>query len=58
MNLKKWMPLLAITSVCSWMLQAQAQDYPNKPITMVMPYAAGGPGDTITRLFAGSMQKI
>jgi len=25
---------------------------------MVMPYAPGGPGDAITRLFAGSMQKI
>ena len=37
---------------------ATAQDYPNKPITMMMPYAPGGPGDTITRLFAGSMQKI
>ena len=37
--------------------QNQATDYPNKPITMVMPYAAGGPGDTITRLFAASMQK-
>jgi len=37
---------------------ASAQDYPQKPITMVMPYAPGGPGDTITRLFAGSMQKI
>jgi tripartite-type tricarboxylate transporter receptor subunit TctC len=35
-----------------------AQEFPAKPITMVMPYAAGGPGDTITRLFAGSMQKI
>ena len=49
-------------SICSlgisWMGPALAQDYPNKPITMVMPYAPGGPGDTITRLFAGSMQKI
>ena len=35
-----------------------AQEYPNKPITMVMPYAPAGPGDAITRLFAGSMQKI
>ena len=35
-----------------------AQEFPNKPITMVMPYAPGGPGDTITRLFAGSIQKI
>jgi len=34
-----------------------AQDFPSKPITMVMPYAPGGPGDTITRVFAGAMQK-
>lgn len=34
-----------------------AQDYPNRTITMVMPYAPGGPGDTITRLFATAMQK-
>lgn len=40
-------------------LSANAQDaYPSlHPITMVMPYAAGGPGDTITRLFAAAMQK-
>ncbi|MFZ9440038.1 MAG: tripartite tricarboxylate transporter substrate binding protein BugD, partial [Hylemonella sp.] len=34
-----------------------AQDFPNRPITMVMPYAPGGPGDTITRVFAAAMQK-
>lgn len=34
-----------------------AQDYPTRTITMVMPYAPGGPGDTITRLFATAMQK-
>ena len=39
-------------------IYVNAQEYPNKPITMVMPYAPGGPGDAITRLFAGSMQKI
>ena len=37
---------------------AAAQDaYPSRPITMVMPYAPGGPGDTITRVFAAAMQK-
>ena len=36
---------------------ACAQDYPSRPITMVMPYAPGGPGDAITRVFAASMQK-
>ncbi len=44
--------LLAVTA-----LQVGAQDFPNRAITMVMPYAAGGPGDTITRVFAGAMQK-
>ena len=38
--------------------QVAAQDFPSKPITMVMPYAPGGPGDTITRVFAGAMQKV
>ena len=38
-------------------LTAFGQDYPNKPITMVMPYAAGGPGDVITRIYAAAMQK-
>ena len=33
------------------------ESYPSRPITMVMPYAPGGPGDTITRLFAAAMQK-
>ncbi len=34
---------------------AQAQDYPTKTITMVIPFAAGGPTDTVARLVAQSM---
>jgi tripartite-type tricarboxylate transporter receptor subunit TctC len=36
---------------------ALAQAWPARPITMVMPYAPGGPGDAITRVFAAAMQK-
>ena len=36
---------------------ASAQTFPSRPLTFVMPYAAGGPGDTITRVFAEAMQK-
>src|SRR5947199_6669504 len=34
---------------------AAAQDYPNKPIVIVVPAAAGGPTDTLTRVLAQSM---
>src|SRR2546426_4919178 len=32
-----------------------AQDYPSKPIIIVVPAAAGGPTDTLTRVLAASM---
>jgi len=34
-----------------------AQSYPERTITMVVPFAAGGPTDTVTRLVAESMSK-
>ena len=37
---------------------AAAQDYPTKPITIVVPAAAGGPTDTISRITAQAMSKL
>ncbi len=49
--------LAAATLGLAWLPAAAQESYPSRPITMVMPYAPGGPGDTITRLFAAAMQK-
>jgi len=37
---------------------APAQNYPAKPITVVVPFAAGGPTDTLARLMGEPMRKI
>ena len=34
---------------------AFAQKYPDKTITMIVPFSAGGPTDTVARLIAQSM---
>jgi tripartite-type tricarboxylate transporter receptor subunit TctC len=35
---------------------ARAQVYPSRPITMIVPGAAGGPGDVLARLMAERMR--
>jgi tripartite-type tricarboxylate transporter receptor subunit TctC len=36
---------------------AQAQGFPNKPITMIVPFAAGGPTDLIARIVGDHMSR-
>jgi tripartite-type tricarboxylate transporter receptor subunit TctC len=36
----------------------QAQDWPTRPLTMINPFAAGGPNDVLARLFAQRMGEI
>ncbi|WP_288380436.1 tripartite tricarboxylate transporter substrate binding protein BugD [uncultured Massilia sp.] len=44
----------AIALACA-AVGAHAQNYPTKTITMIVPFAAGGPTDTVARLVAQSM---
>jgi tripartite-type tricarboxylate transporter receptor subunit TctC len=45
----------AALSCLPWV--AQAQDYPNKSITVVVPFPAGGPSDVVARIVAEQMGK-
>ena len=44
--------LALVFALFSLLAPAQAQDYPNRPITMVVAAAAGGPIDVFGRIFA------
>ena len=37
---------------------ASAQDWPNRPVTMVVPYLAGGPVDTVGRIMAQGLSEV
>jgi tripartite-type tricarboxylate transporter receptor subunit TctC len=54
--MKKW--LLAALAGVLLSGAAAAQPYPSRPVTMIIPFAAGGPQDTIGRLVAQRMSEV
>jgi tripartite-type tricarboxylate transporter receptor subunit TctC len=52
MKFRLWLAALLLTA-----LPAGAQDYPSRPITLVVPYAAGGGNDAMARVVADHMSR-
>ena len=55
--MKTWLAWLLASAALACISVAAAQSYPSRPIAMVVPFAAGGPTDTIARIMAERMGK-
>ncbi len=49
-------PAIAVAFLAASIASAAAQTYPSRPITIVVPYPAGGPTDTLARILADRMR--
>ena len=60
MNPSKFLPSLAaaaVLGIASWTAAAAEPAYPSKQITVIVPFAAGGPSDVIARILTEHMAK-
>ena len=48
----------AVAALTTLVGPAAAQDYPNHPVTMIIPFAAGGPTDVLGRIVAARMGEL
>ena len=52
-----WSAVVTALALAGALAPAAAQDYPNRPITLVVPYAAGGGNDVMARTVAEKMSR-
>jgi len=58
MNRKEQRIIMALIAVAAWAVPAAAQEYPSKPVALMVPFAAGGPTDTVARVLGQAMGKV
>src|ERR1700749_446038 len=56
--LKKWVSAALMISFAAIVGVAQAAVWPNRPVTMIVPFAPGGPTDVVGRVFAERLSEI
>ncbi len=50
--MRKLLPAIALAAILHGITVAGAQTYPSRPITMIAPFPAGGPSDTLARILS------
>jgi tripartite-type tricarboxylate transporter receptor subunit TctC len=58
LSLRQFLHLAATAALVTASVRAGAQDWPNRPVTMVVPFAAGGSFDVMGRIFAPRLSEI
>ena len=54
--MRRHRPLIGlVVAACAFVAPASSQSYPNRPISLVVPFAAGGAVDTVGRIVAAKM---
>jgi tripartite-type tricarboxylate transporter receptor subunit TctC len=54
--MRELLGVIAVAATIAGLGDAAAQTYPSRPVSMVVPYAPGGPTDTIARIMAEHMR--
>src|ERR1043166_8934226 len=49
--------MIAVLAACVLIAPAAAQDFPAKPIRIIVPFGPGGGGDIVGRIFGQSLQE-
>jgi len=55
--LRRGAATLAVFAAAAWCGAALPQDYPNRPVKIIVPFAAGGPADIYARVLAQRLQE-
>jgi tripartite-type tricarboxylate transporter receptor subunit TctC len=57
MTMLQRLSTLAVLAVCGIAWPAAADEYPSRPVRVIMPFGAGGPTDVFTRAIADELSK-
>src|SRR5258707_10838940 len=47
----------AIGTAAAWPISSRAESFPSRPITLIVPFSAGGPTDVLARILADHLRR-